>query len=98
MAAPVFGDPAALAMVKPAPNFREQRERMVALGRHPLGFALAGEDHPGHGHTCGDCTHHYVRRFAGRYHKCKLIPATSGPATDIKVSWPACQHWEDPDA
>ncbi len=94
MGAPVFGDRATLAAARPAPNYRAQRERMVALGRHPTGFALAGADHPGQGHTCGDCAHHYVRQFAGRYHKCDLIRATGGPASDIRVRWPACEHWE----
>lgn len=94
MAAPVFGDRAALAAARPAPNYRAQRARMVTLGRHPTGFALAGADHPGQGHTCGDCAHHYVRQLAGRYHKCDLIRATGGPASDIRVRWPACEHWE----
>lgn len=95
MTAPVFGDPVDLAVARPVPGYRAQRERMVALGRHPLGFALAAEDHPGHGHTCGDCNLHYVRRFTSSYHKCRLVPATCGPASDIKVKWPACEHWED---
>jgi len=94
MAAPVFGDLASVAAARPVPGFRAKRERMVALGRHPTGRALAGEDHPGHGHRCGDCAHHYVRQLAGRYHKCRLIPATGGPASDIRVRWPACDAWE----
>lgn len=94
MTALAFGDPVSIALAKPVLGFRAQRARMVDLGRHPLGFALAAGDHPGAGHTCGDCAHHYLRRFASTYHKCDLLRATSGPATDIKVAWPACEAWE----
>jgi hypothetical protein len=38
-------------------------------------------------YTCGDCIHHKKK---GRYHKCDLN-STSGAATDIRVSWPACE-------
>ncbi len=89
-----FGDPVSIAQAKPLRGFAAQRARMVALGRHPTGRALAGGDHAGAGHTCGDCAHHYVRRFASTYHKCDLVPPTSGPATDIRVGWPACDRWE----
>lgn len=94
MTAPVFGDPVAVATARPVPGYRAQRARMVALGRHPTGFSLAGADHPGQGHTCGDCAHHRIKQMAGRYHKCLMIRVTSGPASDIKVRWPACEHWE----
>lgn len=94
MSALTFGDPAAIAHAKPARGFKAQRMRMVALGRHPTGRALATGDHLGAGHTCGDCEHHYLRRFASIYHKCDLLRATSGPASDIKVGWPACEAWE----
>lgn len=94
MSALTFGDPVSIALAKPVRDFKAQRARMVELGRHPLGFALADAEHPGHGHTCGDCEHHYLRRFASTYHKCELVEQTNGPATDIKVSWPACERWE----
>jgi len=91
----MFGDPVAVAAAKPASSHRARRAQMVALGRHPTGFELASLGHPGHGRTCGDCRLHYVRQLAGRYHKCRLVPATGGPASDILVRWPACERWEE---
>jgi hypothetical protein len=46
------------------------------------------------GATCGGCSHHGLQGgVAGRFHKCELN-LTGGPATDIRVSWPACTSWE----
>lgn len=45
------------------------------------------------GETCGSCEHHRVKRWSGTYHKCALTPDTRGPATDIRVRWPACEKW-----
>lgn len=93
----LFGDPVAIALAKPARSFQAQRDRMVALGRHPTGRVLAGQGHPGAGHTCGDCAHHVVRQFANAYHKCLLDRErwTAGLRTDIRVRWPACEAWEE---
>lgn len=47
------------------------------------------------GFTCGDCDHHVVAGgHAKTYHKCDTVYMTSGPATDIRVSWPACQRFK----
>lgn len=90
-----FGDPASIELARSGRPFNARRARFVALGLHQSGRELAVGDHPGAGHTCGDCAHHYVRKFAHTYHKCDLVPATRGPATDIRVAWPACEMWEE---
>lgn len=42
------------------------------------------------GGTCGECANHVVQTPGNRpFHKCRLN-ITGGPATDIRVSWPAC--------
>lgn len=48
--------------------------------------------HPGWKLTCGDCAYHTVQttRPGRRFHKCRRVPITNGPGTDIRVSWPAC--------
>lgn len=62
---------------------------MLARGEHPVTHrALANN-----GHTCGDCAHHFVHSVGHTFHKCDLN-ATRGPATDVRVSWPACVLWE----
>jgi hypothetical protein len=64
-----------------------RRAAALADGRHPL---MGGPVDPDH--TCGDCTHHFSHTRNGTWHKCELN-ATGGPATDIRVSWPACSKW-----
>lgn len=61
---------------------------------------LANRIHPATGRwvilvgaTCGTCAHHFVHRMGKRYHKCEYT-ATRGPASDIRVGWPACTLWE----
>jgi hypothetical protein len=50
-------------------------------GIHPVSRrALRGEG------TCGECDH---CKRQGRYVKCDLN-STGGPATDIRLKWPAC--------
>lgn len=71
--------------------------RRRTLRNHHL---LAGGIHPAtrvavvHGATCGTCAHHFAVKFNRTYHKCGLVHITSGPATDIRVSWPACLRYE----
>lgn len=68
----------------------ERNQRALAEGYHPatqLRLIYVGA-------TCGGCAHHYVQAYTGnRYHKCAFT-ATRGPATDIRVGWPACTAWE----
>ena len=61
----------------------------IAGGRHPFGLPLR---QPVGQHTCGDCGHHLVWKYAKRYHKCGLN-LSHGPSTDVRVSWPACTAW-----
>jgi hypothetical protein len=57
----------------------------LARGIHPVSkLALRAE-----GGTCGDCAHHVVVRHSNTYHGCSFHRGC-GPATDIRVSWPAC--------
>lgn len=64
----------------------------IERGVHPATkVALRRTTHPGDTETCGSCKHHFRR--GSTYHKCEHS-ATHGPATDIRVSWPACIGWE----
>ena len=67
-----------------------QRHRM-ALGTHPatgLPFADNGE-------TCRTCRLRTLHQPSDRpYHKCGLVIITSGPGTDLRLSWPACSKWK----
>lgn len=59
----------------------------IAGGRHPVTKLPLLE----HGdHTCGDCGRLFEN--ARGYFKCDAN-ATSGAATDIRKSWPACTLW-----
>jgi hypothetical protein len=63
--------------------------RRLAAGMHPLGHAkLAGNSE-----TCGTCSHVRIRQLGGRYIKCRMVPMTGGPASDVRLKWPACVHW-----
>lgn len=67
----------------------ERNNRALAEGYHPV----SGRRLIYVGATCGGCGHHGLQGgVAGRYHKCELN-LTGGPATDIRVSWPACTAW-----
>jgi hypothetical protein len=63
----------------------------LALGRNPAtGCPLLTT-----GETCGDCAHHVVWGHRSRnYHKCNQVHITNGPATDIRLSWPACTKFQ----
>lgn len=50
------------------------------------------------GKRCKDCAHHWSHQeCTKRYHKCGLVKATGGPATDIRVRTPACAKFKDKD-
>lgn len=44
--------------------------------------------------TCRNCAH-MQRVYLGRaYYKCAKARQTRGPATDIRLKWPACELWK----
>lgn len=71
-----------------------RRRKAIAAGYHPttgrkLLLAPEGVEQL----TCGDCAHHALSGGHARtYHKCLKYPGgpTGGPASDVRVSWPAC--------
>ena len=46
------------------------------------------------GEKCRDCRHLFCKEFANRYYKCAHRHDTSGPGTDHRVNWDACQKHE----
>jgi hypothetical protein len=69
-----------------------RNQQMLFRGIHPV--TRVGLLRAVGGFTCGDCEHHVqVGGHAKTYHKC-LRNKTSGAATDIRVSWPACIRFE----
>ena len=63
----------------------------VARGLHPMGMRL-GNLHEFA--SCGNCRHHVSRSYSRTYHKCSKTRQSGGPATDIRLKWPACELWE----
>lgn len=51
------------------------------------------------GERCGTCRFKLSTglRNTRRYFKCELTKNTWGPATDIRLKWPACAKWEAKD-
>lgn len=79
-----------------SPDQRRTRRRreMLADGINPASKrALLWESRA----TCGDCEHHFTHRTNRTFHKCAKAPGgpTGGPATDVRVSWPACVLYEE---
>lgn len=73
-----------------------RRRRWLEAGKHP---AFRGSDiglrKPVGERTCRDCVACVANRRAKTYWKCEKAGITGGPATDIRVSWPACVFFED---
>lgn len=44
--------------------------------------------------SCETCEHLVTRSSNRTYYKCGLVPITAGAASDIRISWPACELWE----
>jgi hypothetical protein len=40
---------------------------------------------------CGQCLHHRAFASSRTYHKCELAGVSTNAATDIRISWPACE-------
>lgn len=71
----------------------------IANGRHPATRKklLRIVDPPQRAMCCGDCAHADYRPGGTRWFwKCRLHPQgmTHGPATDIRISWPACELFD----
>lgn len=80
-----------LARTKPPRDRASLVKLRLLRGSHPhAGLPLRQPP----GETCGSCGHCWAKKYANRYYKCDLTPDSSGPATDIRVRWPACVKWE----
>ena len=88
---PGFATPPLREKLNPGPARTALNRATIASGRHPL------TRHPllGNGETCGSCAHRITGQYAYRYHKCDLIANTHGAATDLRLSWPACDLWKE---
>lgn len=62
-----------------------RNQALLDGGTHPLTRVALRPDLG----TCGDCAYHVEVRHNRTWHKCEWR-MTSGPGTDIRVSWPAC--------
>jgi hypothetical protein len=70
-------------------DYKHRQERLLRAGKHPMnGLPLRAE-----GGTCGDCAHLVRKKWAGTYFKCRKGDNTNGPATDVRLKWPACELW-----
>lgn len=78
----------------------QRRNTMLAAGTHPTTrrplLPVSGQTGP----TCGGCEHHLVKHRGNTYHKCAKAKGglTGGPASDVRVSWPACVLFEPVEA
>jgi hypothetical protein len=86
---PVVGaDPRADPERLSATARRTARQRqLLARGVHPATrrpLRLLGG-------TCGQCAHHGAFAYSRTYHKCRLAGVSSCAASDIRISWPACE-------
>jgi hypothetical protein len=62
----------------------------AAAGRHPTSAFPFGESG-----TCGECAHLLRTGRNGSFLKCGLLrEQTHGHGTDVKMKWPACDHYE----
>lgn len=69
----------------------DKRTRMIEAGFHPTGQGPIHHD----GTKCGTCVNCIlVNGGARNYWKCKRLPITGGPGSDIRKSWPACPYYE----
>lgn len=76
---------------------RTARQRdLIAAGVHPA----TKRPIVANGHRCGDCVHrntvtHYSSHLR-QWHKCAnhYLGESHSDASDIRLSWPACDMWE----
>lgn len=71
-----------------------RNRQLIANGTHPVTRLRLVDN----GQTCGNCVHSGAQGgVAGTYYKCGAQNGryiTGGPATDIRLKWPACVLWE----
>ncbi len=77
--------------IKPSASRKLRAMARIQAGFHPFGFPLkkpASE-------KCRGCRF-AVRKNGGgqKFWKCEKSKMTSGPATDLRLKWPACILWE----
>lgn len=67
-----------------------RRRNLLAAGTHPTTRRplLDAE----WGYTCRDCANCFAHEMGNRHWKCGAVPVTFGPATDVRLSWPACDR------
>lgn len=69
---------------------------MLARGVHPA----TRQPVIGDGSRCGECAHHERIEWHNKtFHKCDVhrLGMSHGPASDIRVSWPACSRFKRAD-
>lgn len=81
-----------------------RNNEMIEAGTHPatrrpLLVVPDGVGRP----TCGDCAQHRAirsHRPTGYWHKCTIsrLGLSHSAASDIRISWPACERFEPEDA
>lgn len=73
-------------------DYTGRNRALLEAGVHP---ATRGDVRADLG-TCGECRHHVIDHRNRRYHKCRLhrLGISSSEASDIRVSWPACDRFE----
>lgn len=86
------GRPATPKLSPGAARTRRNNEHLAA-GIHPATLHRLAPDSG----TCGNCRHHFASGWSAHtHHKCDVhvLGVTHGPATDIRVGWPACDLFE----
>ena len=83
------GQPVEVTPRLSADRKRTLRRRIrLEQGYHPATLRRLADN----GMTCGDCAaHRAFDRDTRTFHKCQSAGVTRGPATDIRVGWPACE-------
>ena len=93
----LFGpEPVAPPELSADQKITKRNRDMLDDGRHPATLLPL----LGNGATCSTCTFHKVLPHHNRtYHKCDVhrLGITHSTASDIRLSWPACTHYEAAD-
>lgn len=94
MALPGFDAPPEREPLSRARALTAKHRASIERGVHPA----TARPLRGDAETCGSCAFLSTRRYANTYHKCARAKMTASPNTDIRLSWPACDLWESPEA